>query len=644
MIAIDFVEPVFTDASNEPMLIIVEKSDSESAQLCSALSKATAEALAEVRCHAVPADLLNELPGEPFLVRNVTWIRPLLQRLGIDIDRAGEHIRATQGLRTGDNAEFIAYTKINDEWRSLVAGSDIGRYEIYWPGTFVLYDRAKLDAPRDEIFWQAREKLIVQEIRNVHLPDRLVLGYDSGKFIALNTTNAVILKPTSQLSLKFIAALFLSRFLNEFCRSCFVDNHIATQYLEALPIPKVRFDTDDILRGQFGNEARALYQCSLSIGAVPLLDFVVEQLAAQPERTDVIHDLLAFLAERMIELNKAKQAEVQRFLGWLEDRLRIQPKKGVGGIDSLTGKTIIQGYLGDYQKGQGETVWADFYYRLHRNRNRFGVELEEVRGEIQTEYEHSLARLLPIKSQLAHTDNLIDQIVYKLYGLTDEEIELIERPAYDQALADAKAAVVKDEKLQADPDAAAGVMAEAVLPAARRLQGQLPLAAERASLDSALPGWHLFPEEVATFLLSGEYDLHTRPDGLDFSSAVVSFSKAVERMLYHRIFLLWRDAAGAVEADARNRFLQEFLRKERELTLGSLAIILQSSKETALRAYIQQRYPHAASAFFGVDGVVATLNDPASIALRNAAAHDELLGREAAQSARVWALGILRHL
>ena len=105
--------------------------------------------------------------------------------------------------------------------------------------------------------------------------------------------------------------------------------------------------------------------------------------------------------------------------------------------------------------------WNDFYYRLHRDQRRFGIDLDDIKGEIATEYEKSLAVLLPIKRQLGFTDDLIDKIVYKLYGLTDEEIEIVERPAYEQALADAKAGVLGDEKLQADPDAAANVIGSA---------------------------------------------------------------------------------------------------------------------------------------------------------------------------------------
>jgi hypothetical protein len=42
------------------------------------------------------------------------------------------------------------------------------------------------------------------------------------------------------------------------------------------------------------------------------------------------------------------------------------------------------------------------------------------------EYESSLAKLLPIKARLAATDMLISQIVYALYGLSDDEIKVVE--------------------------------------------------------------------------------------------------------------------------------------------------------------------------------------------------------------------------
>ena len=146
-----------------------------------------------------------------------------------------------------------------------------------------------------------------------------------------------------------------------------------------------------------------------------------------------------------LRAGRSEQTEIKRFLIWLKTRLCIRSKDGETGINGLIGKSIIQDYLGDYQKGEPEVSWGDFYYRFHQNRGRLGVELDDIKGEIQTEYEKSLAVLLPIKRQLAFTDDLIDKIVYKLYGLTDEEIEIVETTAYEQALAGAKAGALGRE-------------------------------------------------------------------------------------------------------------------------------------------------------------------------------------------------------
>ena len=50
----------------------------------------------------------------------------------------------------------------------------------------------------------------------------------------------------------------------------------------------------------------------------------------------------------------------------------------------------------------------------------------DVFESIKTEYEKSLSKLLPLKENLRKTDWLIDHIVYKLYGLTQEEIKWVE--------------------------------------------------------------------------------------------------------------------------------------------------------------------------------------------------------------------------
>ena len=92
------------------------------------------------------------------------------------------------------------------------------------------------------------------------------------------------------------------------------------QYVEAVPIRRIAFSTPEAWRNVKAAEAQVLVEAG---NESALLEFVAFRLSAQPEESDVIHELLAFLAERMIRLNKQKQAEMKRFVVWLEGLLKV---------------------------------------------------------------------------------------------------------------------------------------------------------------------------------------------------------------------------------------------------------------------------------------------------------------------------------
>jgi hypothetical protein len=225
--------------------------------------------------------------------------------------------------------------------------------------------------------------------------------------------------------------------------------------------------------------------------------------------------------------------------------------------------------------------------------------------------------------------------------LTDEEIELIERPQYEQAHEDAKAQVVADEAITDDEEKIEKIAA-GILPAARRFFERVEPTAIEELLDSELPNWHSLPPEAPTFLLTGDYNLRTLPDHMDFSTSVIPYAKAVEVVLSQRIFLPFRQQYS--DADCTNEFLKKFMRGEKDLTLGSFMIILSSSRETALRNFISHTYADAATRVFGTQGLVTILNDEEMRDIRNKAAHDEVLSRDEAQQTRSWTMKILGHI
>jgi hypothetical protein len=57
---------------------------------------------------------------------------------------------------------------------------------------------------------------------------------------------------------------------------------------------------------------------------------------ADQEKSDVVHDLPAFLAERILEMNPAEASrEIKGFLGWLEGYLGAK-------VEGLTPKTVAR--------------------------------------------------------------------------------------------------------------------------------------------------------------------------------------------------------------------------------------------------------------------------------------------------------------
>ncbi|MGV8174381.1 MAG: hypothetical protein ACP5OU_01620 [Methanothrix sp.] len=133
---------------------------------------------------------------------------------------------------------------------------------------------------------------------------------------------------------------------------------------------------------------------------------------AEGERSDVVHDLLAFLAKRMLEMNKEMQLEIRGFLGWLEGYLAK--------VEDLITKTKLQSYYEhDFESFQGV---------LKKNRKKLAVDpaRREPGEALKSEFDKSLGKLLLLLERIRWTDGLIDAIVYKLYALTEEEIGIVE--------------------------------------------------------------------------------------------------------------------------------------------------------------------------------------------------------------------------
>ena len=184
-------------------------------------------------------------------------------------------------------------------------------------------------------------------------------------------------------------------------------------HLQHLPIRRINFTTPADERDRQLQKAKTLYEFCLDKGSTDcVLGFVKHHLAADPERSDIVHDLLTFLAEEMVEMNKAKGEEIRGFHRWLEGEIEVE-------IKTLQNKTKIESYF--------TLSLDDLLGILRRNRQLIAPDQSSrnFQESLEREFKSSLAKLNPLLTRIEQTDALIDQVVYQLYGLTDEEIAVV---------------------------------------------------------------------------------------------------------------------------------------------------------------------------------------------------------------------------
>ena len=302
--------------------------------------------------------------------------------------------------------------------RRMLDGENIEQYTIAWGGKWLHYLPNELyNAKSLEVL--ETEKILVKRIAPslTAVPD---LGLNESYFYPLNTIYALIPNEHFNLTLLYVTSLLNSKCLDWYYKLLFEAIAIRggyieyREYLKYLPIRRINFTTPAEERDRQLEKAKTLYQFCLNKGSVDcVLGFVKHHLTADPERADLVHDLLAFLAEQMLEMNRAKGEEIRGFLHWLEREIGVE-------IDTLKNKTAIQSYF--------NLSFEALLEILKRNRRSLAADpsSRSFQESLNREFTASLAKLNPLLTRIQQTDTLIDQVVYQLYGLTDEEITVVE--------------------------------------------------------------------------------------------------------------------------------------------------------------------------------------------------------------------------
>lgn len=406
--------------------------------------------------------------------------------------------------------------------KQYIEGDLMSRYSVSWRDTYLDYERYRdhFHRPKFPELFES-PKIMVRGISGSD--NTLISCYDEDKYYTNHSVmhatkwNPAVpqLAPSErditapdfgQYDLAYVAASVNSSVVNFYFAKFIATGTLQGSYtgvnpedIRKLPIHRIDFTTPLRQRGTLRETGQTIYEQALaekSLGSVA--SFVQTRLVAEPAETDFVHDLLAYLAQQMIDLNKDRQrlereADLFRFVDRDTPCLRLDKALGgplgagemVGNLSTvrhdIEGLRLSQEADGDWllevlaklrdpesgwrehqrdKEGNFIRQWLPAYHLpLDKATGRFyhyafahlggfdgagkfpggftRTTLEKLKAtKVPKFVPVDLAPLAALEGELAEvrrkiqlTDDLIDQIVYKLYGLTEEEIAIVEGQA-----------------------------------------------------------------------------------------------------------------------------------------------------------------------------------------------------------------------
>ncbi len=267
------------------------------------------------------------------------------------------------GVVISKNLDELVFNFHEKEMKPFLEGKDISAYVIRNSNKFLKYIPEKLHRARTPKIFEVKEKLLVQRITGGKKP--LKVAYDNSQYYNKESINNIILDENSNFEVKYILALLNSILINWFYNKTFTN--------------------DSTLTVNISKEY---------LSQIPIKKISLKQQQPFVEKAD-----------QMLSLNKELQEISEKFQRNLQREFSLE---------TLSKK--LQNWY--------ELSFADFLKELAKAKINLSL---SQKAEWEDYFLAEQKRALDCQSKVHTTDKEIDQMVYELYGLTEEEIEIVEK-------------------------------------------------------------------------------------------------------------------------------------------------------------------------------------------------------------------------
>ena len=262
-----------------------------------------------------------------------------------------------------ENKPFTSENKVDDSFSPLIGGSSFHRYTLLWNNDYWIQYGEWLAAPRDPEIFRSKEKLIFRQTS-----DSIVSTFLGDGYIIRDNTH-VVLKRNEDQDLKFLLSQVNSKLIDWV------------------------YWTMNPEKGEAMAQVKAFH-----IGLLPYFDLQKSQQA-----------MFIVKVETMLQLNQEILARVRKFVSYIKSQ--FSNNKGLGKIEKW-----YEMHFSDFIKELNKLVKTSNGNTLTKKDEFEWLEL----------FEENKKKALDIKSQIDQTEKEIDRMVYELYGLTEEEIQIVE--------------------------------------------------------------------------------------------------------------------------------------------------------------------------------------------------------------------------
>lgn len=266
------------------------------------------------------------------------------------------------GVVISHNKDELVFDEQIGNLKPFLEGKDISSYLIKGVSKFLKYEPKLIHRARTPKVFEVEEKLLVQRITGGRKP--IKVAYDNFKYYNKESINNIIIKSESSFKSKFILVLLNSTLINWFYNKSFTNDSTLTVNISKEYLSKIPIKKTSL------QDQQPLIKC----------------------------------ADLMIQLNKTLQMQQFKVVNMLQRDFGLEKPS----------KKLESWY---------ELSLQEFFKELSKSK----IELSSIqKDEVQEYFETHQKQAIATKNEIVATDKAIDKMVYELYGLSEEEISVVE--------------------------------------------------------------------------------------------------------------------------------------------------------------------------------------------------------------------------